>query len=152
MSFDKHLFIRKKPRRLLHSDFFFQKLSAVKTYLYLHCLMKNVFENEDTQEREGYLQARENVNDQYALAHELAKEKQTREVTHWTDSFKNAAKYSKGAVVEIIMDDLPPHFQHYKGVCEGDAAHGTFSEWVLPRDYFENRVSCFVEEVKVIAV
>jgi len=85
-------------------------------------------------------------------AHELVKDTQTREVTHWTDSFKNAAKYSKGAVVEIIMDDLPPHFQHYKGVCEGDAAHGTFSEWVLPRDYFENRVSCFVEEVKVIAV
>jgi hypothetical protein len=83
-------------------------------------------------------------------AHELVKEKQTREFTHWTDSFKNAAKYSKGAVVEIIMDDLPPHFQHYKGVCEGDSAHGTFSEWVLPRDYFENRATCFIEEATVI--
>ena len=36
--------------------------------------IKNVFENEDTQEREGYLQAREDVDNKYALAHELAKE------------------------------------------------------------------------------
>ncbi len=34
--------------------------------------MKNVFENEDTQEREAYLQAREEVDRQYEQAHRLA--------------------------------------------------------------------------------
>jgi hypothetical protein len=85
-------------------------------------------------------------------AHELANDTQTREVSHWTDSFSNAAKYSKGAVVEIEMDELPPHFNAYRGVCKGDAAHGTFAEWVLPRDYFENRASCFIEEATVHCV
>ena len=36
--------------------------------------IKNVFENEDTQEKEAFLQARENVDYKYALAHNLAKE------------------------------------------------------------------------------
>ena len=34
--------------------------------------MKDVFENEDTQEREAYLQAREEVDRQYEKAHRLA--------------------------------------------------------------------------------
>ena len=36
--------------------------------------IKNVFENEDTQEREGYLQAREQVDYEYNIAHNLAQE------------------------------------------------------------------------------
>ena len=36
--------------------------------------IKNVFENEDTQEKEAFLQARENVDHQYTMASELAKE------------------------------------------------------------------------------
>ncbi|MDB9910506.1 hypothetical protein OAC88_00005, partial [Flavobacteriaceae bacterium] len=36
--------------------------------------IKNVFENEDTQEKEAFLQARENVDQQYTMASELAKE------------------------------------------------------------------------------
>ena len=36
--------------------------------------IKNVFENENTQEREAYLQARENVDVEYTKAFELAKE------------------------------------------------------------------------------
>ena len=36
--------------------------------------IKNVFENEDTQEREAYLQSREYVDEQYITAHKLAKE------------------------------------------------------------------------------
>ena len=35
--------------------------------------IKNVFENEDTQEREAFLQAREDVDRQYEHAHRLAK-------------------------------------------------------------------------------
>ena len=36
--------------------------------------IKNVFENEDTQEREAFLLARETVDQQYMFASELAKE------------------------------------------------------------------------------
>ena len=36
--------------------------------------IKNVFENEDTQEREAFLQARENVDMEYGMASALAKQ------------------------------------------------------------------------------
>ena len=36
--------------------------------------IKNVFENEDTQEKEDYLLAREEVDNQYGIASTLAKE------------------------------------------------------------------------------
>ena len=36
--------------------------------------IKDVFENEDTQEREAFLQARETVNDEYVIAQQFAKE------------------------------------------------------------------------------
>ena len=36
--------------------------------------IKNVFENEDTQERDGYLQSREWVNEKYVMASALAKQ------------------------------------------------------------------------------
>ena len=36
--------------------------------------IKHTFENEDTQEREAFLQARETVDQQYTMASELAKE------------------------------------------------------------------------------
>ena len=36
--------------------------------------IKNVFENEDTQEREAFLQARENVDEMYMIAHKQAKQ------------------------------------------------------------------------------
>ena len=35
--------------------------------------IKNVFENEDTQEREAYLQARESVDEQYKIAQSTCK-------------------------------------------------------------------------------
>ena len=36
--------------------------------------IKDVFENEDTQEREAFLKARETVNDEYVIAQQFAKE------------------------------------------------------------------------------
>ena len=36
--------------------------------------IKNVFENEDTQEKEAYLQAREWVDEKYVMASQLAKQ------------------------------------------------------------------------------
>jgi hypothetical protein len=44
--------------------------------------IKNVFENENTQEREAYLQARENVDTKYVEAFELAKEIVERAYPH----------------------------------------------------------------------
>ena len=44
--------------------------------------MKDVFENEDTQEREAYLQAREEVDRQYKIAHQLAKLKLLKDHIH----------------------------------------------------------------------
>ena len=37
--------------------------------------IKNVFENEDTQEREAFLQARENVDEMYMIAQSNLQEK-----------------------------------------------------------------------------
>jgi hypothetical protein len=82
-------------------------------------------------------------------ANELALDIQTRDFTHWTDSYEKAAMYSKGAVVQIELDELPPSFNLCRSVCEGDAIHGTFNQWVLPRAYFENQASCFVEVATV---
>ena len=36
--------------------------------------IKHTFENEDTQEREAFLKARETVNDEYVIAQQFAKE------------------------------------------------------------------------------
>ena len=41
--------------------------------------IKHTFENEDTQEREAFLQARENVDQHYGFASELAKQVVERE-------------------------------------------------------------------------
>jgi len=82
----------------------------------------------------------------------LASDVQLRDVTHWTDSYEKASMYSKGAVVEIEMDELPPHFNLYRSACEGDAIHGTFSQWVLPRNYFQDTASCFVEAAVIHSI
>ena len=84
-------------------------------------------------------------------ANELINDVQTRAITYWTDSYDNAAKYSKGAVIEIVMDELPPHFNTYSGICQGDEIHGTFREWVLTRGYFEGIACNFVEESCIIS-
>ena len=82
-------------------------------------------------------------------ANELADDIQTRDLTHWTDSFEKASMYSKGAVVMIEMEDLSPNFNMHRSVCEGDSVHGTFAQWVLPKAYFNDIASCFVEEYVV---
>jgi len=79
-------------------------------------------------------------------AQELSKDIQTRLLTHWTDSYEKASMYSKGAVIELLFDDLPPNVDHYSSCCVGDVKHGSFKQWVIPRAYFEKTMSCFVEE------
>jgi hypothetical protein len=78
--------------------------------------IKNVFENEDTQEREAYLQARENVDVEYGMASQLAK--QVVERAYPVDdvatlrTFKN--KY--GSPCDVVAKDKCFYFAHNEGV------------------------------------
>ncbi len=84
--------------------------------------MKNVFENEDTQEREGYLQARENVNDQYALAHELAKEVVSRSYPPEDVATLRTFKKKYGNPCDVVAKDKCFYFAHNEDLDEdGDA-------------------------------
>ena len=80
--------------------------------------IKNVFENEDTQEREGYLQAREKVNDEYVIAQQFAKEVVERayppEDVATLRTFKN--KY--GSPCDVVAKDKCFYFAHNEGVDE----------------------------------
>ena len=79
-------------------------------------------------------------------ANALATGVSPREISHWTDSKEKASMYSKGAVIEIVMDELPAHFNQYKSIAEGDSVHGNIREWKLPKAYFESTVFNFVED------
>jgi len=78
--------------------------------------IKNVFENEDTQEKEAFLQARENVDQQYMYASKRAK--QVVERAYPTDDvstlrhFKN--KY--GSPCDVVAKDKCFYFAHNENV------------------------------------
>ena len=78
--------------------------------------IKHTFENEDTQEREAYLQSREYVDEQYQSASQLAKEVVER--SYPTDdvatlrTFKN--KY--GSPCDVVAKDKCFYFAHQEGV------------------------------------
>ena len=78
--------------------------------------IKNVFENEDTQEREAYLKARETVNDEYVIAQQFAKEVVERayppEDVATLRTFKN--KY--GSPCDVVAKDKCFYFAHNEGV------------------------------------
>ena len=67
--------------------------------------MKNVFENEDTQEREAYLQAREKVNDEYVIAHEFAKEIVERAYPTEDVSVLRTFKKKYGSPCDVVAKD-----------------------------------------------
>ena len=78
--------------------------------------IKNVFENEDTQEREAYLKARETVNDEYVIAQQFAKEVVERayppEDVATLRTFKN--KY--GSPCDVVAKDKCFYFAHNESV------------------------------------
>jgi hypothetical protein len=78
--------------------------------------IKNVFENEDTQEREAYLQARENVDQQYTMASELAKEVVER--SYPTDDVATLRHFKKkyGSPCDVVAKDKCFYFAHQEGV------------------------------------
>ena len=78
--------------------------------------MKNVFENEDTQEREAYLQAREDVDQQYTMASELAKEVVER--SYPTDDVEVLRTFKKkyGSPCDVVAKDKCFYFAHNEDV------------------------------------
>ena len=78
--------------------------------------IKNVFENEDTQEREAYLQAREDVDNKYALAHELAKQVVERAYPPEDVAVLRTFKKKYGSPCDVVAKDKCFYFAHNEGV------------------------------------
>ena len=83
--------------------------------------MKNVFENEDTQEREAYLQAREQVDYEYNIAHNLAKEVVERSYPKEDVATLRHFKKKYGNPCDVVAKDKCFYFAHTEDVDdEGD--------------------------------
>jgi hypothetical protein len=83
--------------------------------------IKNVFENEDTQEREAFLQAREDVDSQYGIASTLAKEVVER--SYPVDDVATLRTFKKkyGQPCDVVAKDKCFYFSHSENVDdEGD--------------------------------
>ena len=78
--------------------------------------IKNVFENEDTQEREAYLQAREYVDEQYITASQLAKEVVER--SYPTDDVATLRTFKKkyGSPCDVVAKDKCFYFAHNEDI------------------------------------
>jgi len=78
--------------------------------------IKHTFENEDTQEREAYLQSREYVDEQYITAHKLAKEVVER--SYPTDDVATLRHFKKkyGSPCDVVAKDKCFYFAHQEGV------------------------------------
>ncbi len=74
--------------------------------------IKNVFENEDTQEREGYLQARETVDVEYQSAIRLAKEVVERAYPPEDVSVLRTFKKKYGSPCDVVAKDKCFYFAH----------------------------------------
>ena len=80
--------------------------------------IKNVFENEDTQEREAFLLAREEVDSQYGIASTLAKEVVER--SYPTDDVATLRHFKKkyGDPCDVVAKDKCFYFSHSEDVDE----------------------------------
>jgi hypothetical protein len=78
--------------------------------------IKNVFENENTQEKEAYLQARENVDKKYVEAFEIAKGIVER--TYPTEDVEVLKQFKKkyGSPCDVVAKDKCFYFAHSEGV------------------------------------
>lgn len=74
--------------------------------------IKNVFENEDTQEREAYLQARESVDHHYKYASELAKLVVERSYPPEDVSVLRSFKKKYGSPCDVVAKDKCFYFAH----------------------------------------
>jgi hypothetical protein len=78
--------------------------------------IKNVFENEDTQEKEAYLQARENVDLEYSVAHNLAKRVVQRSYPPEDVAVLRTFKKKYGSPCDVVAKDKCFYFAHNEGV------------------------------------
>jgi len=78
--------------------------------------IKNVFENEDTQEREAYLQAREDVDRQYEHAHRLAVDVVERSYPPEDVATLRHFKKKYGQPCDVVAKDKCFYFAHNEGV------------------------------------
>ena len=78
--------------------------------------IKDVFENEDTQEREDYLQAREEVNRQYEHAHKLAVDVVERAYPKEDVAVLRTFKKKYGSPCDVVAKDKCFYFAHNEGV------------------------------------
>jgi len=78
--------------------------------------IKNVFENEDTQEREAYLQSREDVDRQYEHAHRLAVDVVERAYPPEDVSVLRTFKKKYGSPCDVVAKDKCFYFAHNEGV------------------------------------
>ena len=78
--------------------------------------IKNHIENEDTQEKEAYLQARENVDKKYVEAFEIAKGIVER--TYPTEDVEVLKQFKKryGSPCDVVAKDKCFYFAHSEGV------------------------------------
>jgi hypothetical protein len=84
--------------------------------------IKDVFENEDTQEREAYLQARESVDHHYKYASELAKLVVERAYPPEDVSVLRSFKKKYGSPCDVVAKDKCFYFAHSEDLDEdGDA-------------------------------
>jgi len=74
--------------------------------------IKNVFENEDTQEKEAFLQARETVDQQYTMASELAKEVVSRSYPPEDVAVLRTFKKKYGSPCDVVAKDKCFYFAH----------------------------------------
>ena len=74
--------------------------------------IKNVFENEDTQEREAYLQAREQVDYEYNIAHNLAQEVVERAYPPEDVAVLRTFKKKYGSPCDVVAKDKCFYFSH----------------------------------------
>jgi hypothetical protein len=78
--------------------------------------IKNVFENEDTQEREAFLQAREDVDRQYEHAHRLAVDVVERAYPPEDVSVLRTFKKKYGSPCDVVAKDKCFYFAHNEDV------------------------------------
>ena len=78
--------------------------------------IKHTFENEDTQERELYLQSREYVDEQYKSASELAKEVVSRSYPPEDVSTLRHFKNKYGSPCDVVAKDKCFYFAHNEDV------------------------------------
>ena len=74
--------------------------------------IKNVFENEDTQEKEAFLQARENVDQHYGFASELAKQVVERAYPTEDVAILRTFKKKYGNPCDVVAKDKCFYFAH----------------------------------------